>query len=59
MDDHIGAGVRFQHGCICGGYAWRMNGRDPSDPHMDWCPQREEYLAWWKQTHSQESAPDA
>jgi hypothetical protein len=20
---------KFKHGCTCGGYAWRMNGRDP------------------------------
>jgi hypothetical protein len=41
--------VAFKNYCTCGGYAWRMNGRDPADPHMDYCRQREEYLEWWKQ----------
>jgi hypothetical protein len=37
----------FAHYCTCGGYAWSMNGRPESQPHMAWCPQREEYAAWW------------
>lgn len=36
----------FKHYCMCGGYAWDMNGRDPEQPHMSWCPQREEYGEW-------------
>lgn len=35
---------RFNKPCYCGGYAWNMNGRNPDDPHMNWCPQRKEYL---------------
>jgi len=38
----------FEHYCMCGGYAWSMNGRPESQPHMDWCPQFAEYAAWWK-----------
>jgi hypothetical protein len=38
---------RFKRGCICGGYAWRMNGRDPEQPHELWCPQYEEYGEWF------------
>lgn len=37
----------FKHSCQCGGYAWQMNGRPESAPHMDWCPQRAEYAEWW------------
>lgn len=37
----------FQYPCNCGGYAWAMNGRPQSQPHMDWCPQFAEYAAWW------------
>lgn len=33
------------------GYAHTMNGRPEAQPHMDWCPQREEYAAWWAETH--------
>lgn len=36
---------QYENPCICGGFAWRMNGRPEHDPHMEWCPQREEYLA--------------
>ena len=36
----------FRNYCMCGGYAWSMNGRDPENPHMDWCPQKEEYIHW-------------
>jgi len=38
--------VSFEYGCMCGGYAWRMNGRDPKQPHMDWCPQHAEYAEY-------------
>jgi len=37
----------FKHFCTCGGFAWTMNGRDPASPHLSWCPQRQEYAAWW------------
>lgn len=37
----------FKNHCTCGGYASSMNGRDRADPHMAWCPQREEYLEWY------------
>lgn len=43
--------VTFTHHCMCGGYAHSMNGRDPARPHMDWCPQREEYNEWWDALH--------
>jgi len=33
----------FKHYCTCGGFAHQMNGRDPNNPHMSWCPQDEEY----------------
>jgi hypothetical protein len=39
--------VTFKNYCNCGGYAWQMNGRSQARPHMDWCPQREEYNAWY------------
>ncbi len=38
----------FQNYCTCGGYAHSMNGRDKADPHMPWCPQREEYNEWYR-----------
>ena len=37
----------FKNYCICGGYACSMNGRNPADPHESWCPQKEEYDAWY------------
>lgn len=37
----------FKHYCNCGGYAWTMNGRPESQPHMEWCPQFAEYAEWW------------
>ena len=45
--------VTFEHYCTCGGYAHSMNGRDPRRPHLDWCPQREEYNRWYDATHPQ------
>jgi len=42
---------KFKHGCTCGGHAWRMNGRDPKQPHTAWCPQREEYAEWYAANH--------
>ena len=35
--------------CTCGGYAWSMNGRDPKQPHMGWCPQYDEHAKWYKE----------
>jgi len=37
----------FKNYCTCGGYAWQMNGRPEAQPHMEWCPQRQEYAEWW------------
>lgn len=37
----------FTNYCNCGGYAWKMNGRNPSRPHMNWCPQEKEYNEWY------------
>jgi len=42
----------FQNYCTCGGFAFSMNGRNPKRPHMDWCPQREEYNEWYDAIHS-------
>lgn len=36
----------FDAYCSCGGYAYELNGRNPRDPHTDWCPQREQYAEW-------------
>ena len=36
----------FNNYCTCGGFAWTMNGRNPYNPHMFWCPQATEYLEW-------------
>jgi hypothetical protein len=36
----------FKNYCMCGGYAWQMNGRPEEQPHMDWCPQKEEYAEY-------------
>lgn len=43
----------FDHYCTCGGFAWSMNGRDPADPHMSWCPQREQYNEWYRLTNGE------
>ena len=37
---------RFKEYCACGGFAAGMNGRDLKQPHMDWCPQLPEWLAY-------------
>lgn len=37
----------FKNYCTCDGYAHSMNGRDKRRPHMDYCPQREEYNQWY------------
>ena len=36
----------FKNYCQCGGYACDLNGRDPEQPHMNWCPQLSEWLEW-------------
>jgi len=36
----------FKHYCMCGGFAWSMNGRNEEQPHMEWCPQLEEYIEY-------------
>ena len=36
----------FDHTCTCGGYACSMNGRNPEQPHMAWCPQLPQWLEW-------------
>lgn len=41
----------FKNYCNCGGYAYSMNGRPKSQPHMDWCPQKKEYAEWYKAMH--------
>ena len=49
----------FKNHCTCGGGArnWRQNGRPERQPHMDWCPQAEEYAAWWSAIHGGEVEP--
>jgi hypothetical protein len=44
----------FKNYCTCGGYAASMNGRDPRHPHMDYCPQREEWEEWKTATESKD-----
>jgi hypothetical protein len=44
----------FQKLCNCGGYAWSMNGRSESQPHMEWCPQFQEYKEWWSALHGKD-----
>jgi len=39
---------RFKEYCTCGGYAWTMNGRDERHPHMNYCPQKNEWEEWKK-----------
>lgn len=47
----------FKHRCTCGGYAFHMNGRDPRQPYMSWCPQREEYAEWYKAMYGDVTLP--
>jgi hypothetical protein len=44
----------FKNYCTCGGYAWSMNGRDPKQPHMAWCPQFKEYAEWYRENGKNE-----
>lgn len=46
----------FRHYCNCGGFAWQMNGRPESQPHMPWCPQFHEYAEWYSALHSKEKS---
>lgn len=48
----------FKNPCTCGGYAWRMNGRPEASPHMNWCPQAQEYDEWYKAMNSTEDEYD-
>ncbi|NBP02678.1 MAG: hypothetical protein EBU90_21675 [Proteobacteria bacterium] len=36
----------FKNLCNCGGYT-TFNGRTRARPHMDYCPQKEEYNEWY------------
>jgi len=38
----------FENECTCGGFAWQMNGRPQEQPHMNWCPQYDEYGDWYQ-----------
>lgn len=38
----------FDNYCTCGGYAHTMNNRNVEQPHMNWCPQFEEYAEYRK-----------
>jgi hypothetical protein len=38
----------FKNYCMCGGFAWQLNGRPQSQPHMGWCPQLAEYAEWYQ-----------
>jgi len=37
----------FKYSCSCGGYAWQFNRRPESQPHLEWCPQFDEYARWF------------
>lgn len=52
--DQAKALISFDELCMCGGYAWTMNGRPESNPHMGWCPQKKQYDAWYKAMHSED-----
>ena len=43
----------FSHYCTCGGFAHSMNGRNPADPHMDYCKQKDEYREWYRLVHQE------
>lgn len=53
--DKDGRLISFGNYCNCGGYAWQMNGRPEAQPHMDWCPQREEYAEWYRQEQAKKA----
>ena len=46
---------RFDHICTCGGFAWTMNGRPESDPHVPWCPQKPQYDEWYAAMHESQA----
>lgn len=52
--DKGGRLITFKNYCTCGGFAWELNGRPEAQPHMGWCPQREEYAAWYQKRISQQ-----
>ena len=39
---------KFDNFCTCGGYAYTINGRNPDQPHMEWCKQFDEYSEYYK-----------
>ena len=41
----------FDNPCTCGGFAWQINGRKQEQPHMNWCPQYDEYEEWYQALH--------
>lgn len=41
----------FDEICICGGFAWQLNGRPQADPHMHWCPQKPQYDERYEAMH--------
>lgn len=49
----------FENYCTCGGYAHSMNGRDPANPHMTWCAQKQEYDEWYKALYSKQKDSDS
>ena len=44
----------FKNHCTCGACGWRMSGRPERQPHMQWCPQHDEYAEWWQALHEEE-----
>ncbi len=46
----------FENECTCGGFAWQMNGRPQEQPHMNWCPQYDEYEEWYQALHGDDAA---
>lgn len=46
----------FDHYCTCGGFACSINGRDPRNPHMAWCPQMPQYVEWYEALHSKDQS---
>jgi len=37
----------FKNYCTCGGFAWTVNGRSHSSPHLRYCQQKKEYREWY------------
>ena len=36
----------FRNYCTCGGYAGLSERAQSRHPHLDWCPQRDEWEEW-------------